>query len=183
MILRSCMHPSKYFLPPLCPPMFHVEKYAYTSENRREVSDIPSSNRGSRRQISPRETGGSIDQDLRGKMREGEGDNAGGSHHGTSIFGLSYRWSLLKIRAHVDVQDLVMWVPQGRSRLYVMSMSGAVWQHCAPDQTGRETERGGSNGYREAQVAEGESKGGKTTDTTDATDATTEGGDGEERGR
>ena len=54
-----------------------------------------------------------------------------------------------------------------------MSMSGAVCQRCSPDRTGREADNGGNNhrvdGYREAQVATGESEGGETPDATDAT--------------
>ena len=80
------------------------------------------------------------------------------------------------MRANVDVQNRTMRVPQGRSRLCVMSIFGAVCHHRASDPTGQEAEHGGSNGDGEAQAqaAAGESKGGKTIDATDIIEATGE---------
>ena len=103
-----------------------AQSFTYMSENRHDVSDILSCNRGSQRRRWPRQTSGPIDQNQRGKRREVEGDGAGTSHHGTKTFGLSCRSCLLQMRTHVDVQDHAMWVLQGRSRLCVMLMSEAV---------------------------------------------------------
>ena len=144
------------------------------------ISDIPSSNRGIQRQRWQIESGGTFDRDQRGKRREGEGDGASGSHHSTSTFGLSSRQHLLQMQAHVDVQDRAMRVPQGRSRLRVMPMSGAVCQRRTPDPTGQDAEHGGNNREGETQEAAGESEGG-TADAIDTTVLTGEGGDGDMR--
>ena len=67
----------------------------YTSEFRRDVSNNPSSDIGSQRRIWQSEPGMPFGQYRRGKRREGEEKGAGGSHHGTSTFGLSCRRRLL----------------------------------------------------------------------------------------
>ena len=88
------------------------------------------------------------------------------------------------MRAHVNVQDRAMSVPQGRSRLRVMLVSGVMCQRQAPDLMGRAADKGWSNHRgdrdREATVVARESKGGETTD---ATDANGEQGEGERKGR
>ena len=90
---------------------------------------------------------------------------------------------MLRMRAHVDMQDRAMRVPQGRLRLCVMLMSGVVCQRHAPDLTGRDAEQRESIGDGEAQALAGKSEGGTTEDTADNTDATGEGCDKKERGR
>ena len=82
---------------------------------------------------------------------------------------------LIVLRAHVDVQDRAMRVPQGRSRLRVILMSGAVCQQRTPDLTGRDAEHRGNNRDGETQAVTGESEGG-AADATDAMDATGERG-------
>ena len=79
------------------------------------------------------------------------------------------------MRAHIDVQDRTMQVPQGRLRLRVMPMSRVVCQRRTPDPTGRDAEHGGNNGDRETHAAAGESEGGKAN-ATDAAEATGERG-------
>ena len=109
----------------------------YTSEFRRDVSDNPSRNRGIQRRRWQSEPGVPFGQERRGKRIEGEGDGSAGSHHVTSTFGLSCRRRLLQMRAYVDVQDRAIRLPQGRSRLRVMPLSGAVCQQsAAPYPTG-----------------------------------------------
>ena len=57
------------------------------------------------------------------------------------------------------MQDRTILVPQGRSRLRVMPMSGAVCQQRAPDPTGQEAEHGGNNGDGETQAVAREIEG------------------------
>ena len=148
----------------------YVRPYLYTYEFRCEVSNIPSSNRGSQRRRRQSEPGVPFGEDWRGKRREGEGDGAGGTHHVTSTFGLSCRQRLLRMRANVYVQDRALRVLQGCSRLHDMPMSGAMCQPRAPDLTGRDAEQGGHWGKEagEAQAAEGENEGGTAGTTYDA---------------
>ena len=73
-----------------------------------------------------------------------------------------------------------MQVLQGRLRLRVVPMSGAVCKQRTPDLTGQDAEQGGNDGYWEVQAEEGESEGG-TAVATDAADATRESGEGERR--
>ena len=88
------------------------------------------------------------------------------------------------MRAHVHVQYRAMQLPQGRSRLRVMPMSGAVCQQRTPDPTGRDAEQGGKkgDGDGDTQAAAGESEGG-TANATDAVDATEEIGERERQGK
>ena len=154
------------------------------SEYRRDVSDIPSSNKGSQRQIWQSELSVPFGEAQRGKRREGEGDGTNGTHHITSKFGLSCRQRLLQILADVDVQDRTMRVSQGRSRLRVMPVNGAVCQPRAPDSRGRDAEQEGhgGKGEGEAQAVEGENEGGTAGGKHGAT-VTGESGAGERRGR
>ena len=87
---------------------------------------------------------------------------------------------LIVLRAHVDVQDRAMQVLQGRSRLRVMPVSGAVCQPRAPDSTGRNAEQGvnGGKGDREAQTTAGKSEVG-TAGASNAASVTRESGKGE----
>ena len=124
----------------------------YMSEFRRDVSDIPSSNRGSQRRRWQSAPGVPFCEAQRGKRREGEGDGAGGTHHGTSTFGLSCRQRLLRMRANVDVQDHAMRVPQGRSRLCGIPVSGAVCQPHALYSSGRDADQGGHRGKGDGEV-------------------------------
>ena len=67
----------------------YAQPSRYIFEFRRDVSNILSSDRGSQRQIWQSEPGVPFGQARRVKRREGEGDGAGRTHHGTSTFGLS----------------------------------------------------------------------------------------------
>ena len=74
--------------------------------------------------------------------------------------------------AHVNVQDRAMRVPQGRSRLRVMPLSGAVCQQrAAPDLTGQDAEQGGNRGEGdgETKAAGGKVKGGQPSHQTPRT--------------
>ena len=88
------------------------------------------------------------------------------------------------MRANVNVQDRVMRVPQGCSRLRDMPVSGAVCQPRAPDSSGRvadqEIHRGKRDG--EAQEAAEGNEGGTGGATHDAS-ATGESGAWERRGK
>ena len=88
------------------------------------------------------------------------------------------------MQTHVDVQDHTMRVPQGRSRLRIMPVSGVVCQPRAPDLTGRDAEQGGHGGKggREAQAAAGENKGG-TARQSNYVSVTGERGKGERQGQ
>ena len=89
---------------------------------------------------------------------------------------------LLQIWAHVNVKNRAMQVPQGRSHLHVVLMSGAVYQRSTPDPTGRYAEHGGNNGEGEMQAAAGKNEG-VIADATNATDAPDATGDRGERVR
>ena len=75
----------------------YVRPSRYMSEFRRDVSDIPSRDRGSQRRKWPSKPGVPFGEAQRVKRREEEGGGAGtgGTHHGTSAFGLSCRQHLL----------------------------------------------------------------------------------------
>ena len=122
------------------------------------------------------------EQGNRDTTRGRRGDGAGGTHHGTSTFGLSCRQCLLQMWANVNVQDPAMRVPQGRSCLRDMLVFGAVCQPRAPDSSGRDAEQGGhrGNGGRETQASSRKSEGG-TANASNATSATGESGEGDWR--
>ena len=73
----------------------------------------------------------------------------------TRTIGFSFRQRLLQMRDHVDMQERVMQVTQGRSRLRVLPMFGAVCQRCTPEPTGRAADNAGrkhrGDGYGEAK--------------------------------
>ena len=119
-----------------------------------------------------------------GKQKEGEGGGAGGTHHGTSTFVLSFPRHLLQMRANVDLKDRAMRVPQGCLRLRDMPVSGAVCHLRAPHLVGRDAEQRyhGGKGDREAQAVARENEGGTAVATHDAS-ATRESGAGERRGQ
>ena len=88
------------------------------------------------------------------------------------------------MRDNVDVQDRAMRVPQGRSRLRVMPVSGAVCQPHVTESTGGDAEQGGHGGKgdREAQSAAGKNEGG-TAGTSNDVSATGESGKGGRQGQ
>ena len=75
----------------------------YTSEFRRDFSNVLYSNRGSQRQRWQSEPGVPFGQAQRGKWREGKGYGASETRHGTSTFGLSYHRRLLASACHAGV--------------------------------------------------------------------------------
>ena len=58
------------------------------------------------------------------------------------------------MQANANLQDRAMRVPQGRSRLRDMPVSGAVCQPRTPDSTGRDAEQGGHEGKGDGEVQE-----------------------------
>ena len=104
----------------------YVRPSRYTSEFRHDVSNIPSSDKGSQRRRWPIKPGETFGEAWRGKRRKREGGSTGGLHHGTSAFGLSCRRRLLWMRSNVDMQDRAMQVSQWRSRMCDMLVPGAV---------------------------------------------------------
>ena len=63
------------------------------------------------------------------------------------------------MRAHVDMQDCVVLVPQVRSCLRFMSMYGAVCQQRTPDPTGRDADQGGKKGDGNTSDSRGKQRG------------------------
>ena len=126
-----------------------------------DVIVCPSSNRGTHRRRWRRKTCACRGEARGGRTREGGGDGAGGNHHGTRQTGGSFRQRLLRMWAPVVVQDHAVRLLGGGPQLHILSVSGAVRQHHAPDPAGpAESDANKTRGRRGA--AEGETAMGVT---------------------
>ena len=113
--------------------------------HRCDVSDCPSSNRGTHRRRWQNKICARHGEDRGGGKGEGGEGGAGGNHHGTRTTGVSCRWRLLRLRPSVIVQDHAVRLPLGGPQLCVLSVSGAVRQYRAPDPAGRAADDAGGD--------------------------------------